>query len=99
MRAILCKSHGPAENLCLEVVDDLIPAEDEAIVEVYSAALNFPDGLQIQGKYLIIIYLNNSSDDRSSSVRGRFSWLSILRMVHGRHHGDQSLHQRLEQLD
>ena len=51
MRAILCKSHGPAENLCLEVVDDLIPAADEAIVEVYSAALNFPDGLQIQGKY------------------------------------------------
>jgi NADPH2:quinone reductase len=51
MRAILCKSHGPAENLCLEVVDDLTPAADEAVVEVYSAALNFPDGLQIQGKY------------------------------------------------
>jgi NADPH2:quinone reductase len=51
MRAILCKSHGPAENLSLETVDDLIPAADEAIVEVYSAALNFPDGLQIQGKY------------------------------------------------
>ena len=51
MRAILCKSHGPAENLSLETVDDLVPASDEAIVEVYSAALNFPDGLQIQGKY------------------------------------------------
>ena len=51
MRAILCKSHGPAENLSLETVDDLVPTADEAIVEVYSAALNFPDGLQIQGKY------------------------------------------------
>ena len=51
MRAILCKSHGPAENLCLEMVDDLTPAANEAVVEVYSAALNFPDGLQIQGKY------------------------------------------------
>ena len=51
MRAILCKSHGPAENLSLETVDDLVPAADEAIIEVYSAALNFPDGLQIQGKY------------------------------------------------
>lgn len=51
MRAILCKSHGPAENLILEEIDDLTPAADEAIVEVYSAALNFPDGLQIQGKY------------------------------------------------
>ena len=43
MRAILCKSHGPAENLSLETVDDPVPAADEAIVEVYSAALNFPD--------------------------------------------------------
>ena len=51
MKAILCKSHGPAENLSLEEIDDLSPAADEAIVEVYSAALNFPDGLQIQGKY------------------------------------------------
>ena len=33
------------------MVDDLTPAADEAVVEVYSAALNFPDGLQIQGKY------------------------------------------------
>ena len=51
MKAILCKSHGPAENLSLEEIDDLSPAPDEALVEVYSAALNFPDGLQIQGKY------------------------------------------------
>jgi NADPH2:quinone reductase len=51
MKAILCKSHGPAENLSLEEIDNLAPGADEAIVEVYSAALNFPDGLQIQGKY------------------------------------------------
>ena len=51
MRAILCKSYGPAENLSFEEVADPKPEADEAIVEVYSASLNFPDGLQIQGKY------------------------------------------------
>jgi len=51
MRAIVCKSYGPPENLDLEEVDDPIAAENEAIVQVYSASLNFPDGLQIQGKY------------------------------------------------
>lgn len=51
MKAILCKTYGPPEDLVLEEIDDPVPAEDEAIVEVYSASLNFPDGLQIQGKY------------------------------------------------
>ncbi len=51
MKAIVCKNYGPPEDLVLEEVDDPIAAENEAIVEVYSASLNFPDGLQIQGKY------------------------------------------------
>lgn len=51
MKAIVCKTHGPAENLVLEDIDDPVAGENEAIVEVYSASLNFPDGLQIQGKY------------------------------------------------
>ncbi len=51
MKAIVCKSHGPAENLSLEEVEDPIAGSNEAVVEVYAASLNFPDGLQIQGKY------------------------------------------------
>jgi NADPH2:quinone reductase len=51
MKGILCVSYGPPENLVLEDIDDPIAGEDEAIVEVYAASLNFPDGLQIQGKY------------------------------------------------
>ncbi|MDA1372249.1 MAG: NADPH:quinone oxidoreductase family protein [Proteobacteria bacterium] len=51
MRAILCKSHGPPENLVLEEIPAPIAADNEAVVEVYAASLNFPDGLQIQGKY------------------------------------------------
>jgi NADPH2:quinone reductase len=51
MKGILCVSYGPPENLVLEDIDDPIAGDDEAIVEVYAASLNFPDGLQIQGKY------------------------------------------------
>lgn len=51
MKAVLCKSYGPPENLVLEEIPDLTPGENEAVVEVYAASLNFPDGLQIQGKY------------------------------------------------
>lgn len=51
MKAIVCKSYGPPEDLVLEDIADPVAADDEAIVDVYSASLNFPDGLQIQGKY------------------------------------------------
>lgn len=51
MKAIVCKSYGPPENLSLETVPDPVPGANEAVVEVYAASLNFPDGLQIQGKY------------------------------------------------
>lgn len=51
MKALLCKSYGPPENLVIEDVEDLEPEAGEAIVDVYAASLNFPDTLQIQGKY------------------------------------------------
>ena len=52
MKAVMCNSYGPPENLVLEDIPDLEPDADEAVVEVHSASLNFADGLQIQGKYL-----------------------------------------------
>ncbi len=51
MKAVLCKSLGPPENLVLENVDDPATGDGEVLVEVHAASLNFPDGLQIQGKY------------------------------------------------
>ena len=51
MKAVRCSSYGPPENLTLEEVQAPIAQKNEAIVKVYSASLNFPDGLQIQGKY------------------------------------------------
>jgi NADPH2:quinone reductase len=51
MKAIVCSSYGPPENLSLEDIPNPVPGDDEALVDVYAASLNFPDGLQIQGKY------------------------------------------------
>lgn len=51
MKAIVCNSYGPPENLALEELDDPIADANQAVVDVHAASLNFPDTLQIQGKY------------------------------------------------
>ncbi len=51
MKAVLCKFYGSPENLTLEEIEDPHPAEGAVLIEVHAAGLNFPDTLQIAGKY------------------------------------------------
>jgi NADPH2:quinone reductase len=51
MKAVLCKSFGPVENLVIEDIPTLHALDDEVIIEVKACGLNFPDTLIIQGKY------------------------------------------------
>lgn len=51
MKALLCKTFGPPEDLVVENVADLTPSENDAIVRVHAAGVNFPDVLIIQNKY------------------------------------------------
>lgn len=51
MKALLCKQHGLPETLTVEEVDDLVPGDDEVIVDVHAAAVNFPDTLIIRNLY------------------------------------------------
>ena len=51
MKALICPSLGPAENLKVLDVDPPVPHKGEAVVEVAYAALNFFDTLIIEGKY------------------------------------------------
>ena len=51
MKAILCKSFGPAENLVLEEIASPEPKKNEILLDVHSAGVNFPDTLIIEGKY------------------------------------------------
>ncbi|MEQ1439744.1 NADPH:quinone oxidoreductase family protein [Fontimonas sp. SYSU GA230001] len=51
MKALLCKTFGPPETLVVENVPDLVPNENQALVRVHAAGVNFPDTLIIQNKY------------------------------------------------
>ncbi len=53
MRAILCKTFGPPENLVLEDVPDPTPAPGEAVVDIAYVGLNFFDTLIIENKYQV----------------------------------------------
>ncbi|MEM9624519.1 MAG: NADPH:quinone oxidoreductase family protein, partial [Pseudomonadota bacterium] len=51
MKAVLCKSFGPPENLVIEEIPEPEISKGQVKVEVRSSALNFPDVLMVEGKY------------------------------------------------
>jgi NADPH2:quinone reductase len=51
MKILHCKEYGPVENLVWEDVDSPEPGENEVLVSIKAAALNFPDYLIVQGLY------------------------------------------------
>ncbi|MGC6476066.1 MAG: NADPH:quinone oxidoreductase family protein [Parvibaculales bacterium] len=51
MKAVLCKEHGLPETLVMEEIDAPVPGKGEILLDVHSAAVNFPDYLIIQNKY------------------------------------------------
>ena len=55
MRAVVCRSYGPPEDLVVDDVADPIPAPGQLVVRVHAAAVNFPDVLLIAGKYQVKI--------------------------------------------
>ena len=51
MRALTCKAWGPVADLVIEEFDDPVPDDDELVIDVKAAGINFPDILIIAGKY------------------------------------------------
>ncbi|MEX5502983.1 NADPH:quinone oxidoreductase family protein [Pseudomonas putida] len=51
MKAVLCKTLGPARDLVLENVASPLPKKNEILLDVQAAGVNFPDTLIIEGKY------------------------------------------------
>ncbi|MEX5350765.1 NADPH:quinone oxidoreductase family protein [Pseudomonas juntendi] len=51
MKAVLCKTLGPASALVLEEVASPAPKRNEIVLDVHAAGVNFPDTLIIEGKY------------------------------------------------
>ena len=50
MKAVLCKSFGPPEGLTVEDVPSPEPKDDQVVIAVHAAAVNFPDTLIVQNK-------------------------------------------------
>ena len=55
MKALLCTELGDPELLNLSEVDMPNLGDDEVLVKVEAAGVNFPDALLVQGKYQIVI--------------------------------------------
>ncbi|MDP3749615.1 MAG: NADPH:quinone oxidoreductase family protein [Phenylobacterium sp.] len=51
MKAVLCKAFGPPEALTIEDVPSPEPQDDQVVIAVHAAAVNFPDTLIVQNKY------------------------------------------------
>ena len=51
MKILHCKEYGPVENLVWEDIETPEPEENEVVVSIKAAALNFPDFLIVQGLY------------------------------------------------
>ncbi len=51
MKAVLCTKHGTPTELSISEIPPLVPGENELVVSVKAAAVNFPDVLMIQNKY------------------------------------------------
>ncbi|MBT8765850.1 NADPH:quinone oxidoreductase family protein [Metapseudomonas boanensis] len=51
MKAVLCKAFGPANTLVLEEIASPELKKNEILIDVFAAAVNFPDTLIIEGKY------------------------------------------------
>jgi NADPH:quinone reductase len=51
MRALTCKAWGPVADLVIEEWGDPVPDDEELVIDVKAAGINFPDILVIAGKY------------------------------------------------
>lgn len=51
MKAFVCTEFGPVENCNVQETDINAPGDDQVLIEVKSASLNYPDALMIEGRY------------------------------------------------
>ncbi|MCJ8501710.1 NADPH:quinone oxidoreductase family protein [Desulfatitalea alkaliphila] len=51
MKAFVCTEFGPVDNCAVEEIELRPPDDDQVLIEVHSASLNFPDALMVEGRY------------------------------------------------
>ena len=53
MRALICKKFGLPKDLVLEEVSNPAPKNNQVIIDIHAAGINFPDMLMFAGKYQV----------------------------------------------
>lgn len=53
MRALVVNDYGPPEAMTIQEMDDPVAADDEVLIDVAAAGINFADVLSIAGKYQV----------------------------------------------
>ncbi|HEY9056482.1 MAG TPA: NADPH:quinone oxidoreductase family protein [Aurantimonas sp.] len=51
MKAIVCESYGPIDNLTYKDIDDPAPTGSQIVIRPEAIGVNYPDGLLVQGLY------------------------------------------------
>ena len=55
MKAVICTELGHPKHLEIKDVEIPKPSEDEVLIKVEAAGVNYPDALLVQGKYQIVV--------------------------------------------
>ena len=53
MKAFLCRKFGPINSHTVDEIDNLVPGDNEVVIDVHAAGVAFPDVLVVQGLYQI----------------------------------------------
>ena len=53
MKALVCNSFGPIDQLQIKEINDPTPASGQVVIDVGYASVNFPDALIVQGLYQV----------------------------------------------
>src|SRR6202011_1404189 len=53
MRAIVCRTYGPPENLVIAEAPEPEPGPGQVVIDVHAGGVNFPDVLLVQGLYQV----------------------------------------------
>ena len=51
MKAIICKEFATVDDLCWEEVSDPVAGDNEVVIDIKAAGLNYPDNLIVRGLY------------------------------------------------
>ena len=69
MKAIVFEKYGPPEDvLQLKEVEKPAPKDDEVLVEVHAATVNYADCAYVRGKPLLVRLREMTSPDRSKRL-------------------------------